>query len=149
MADTDRGEGQAQTSATTGPTVATGEIALEIERENEVVSILDCLRPPASSDLSRKRKLTANTPGNRRSQSVPRKNEPNISAKKRVDEFKGEIFIARQNGSLFCQSYREEISIKKQNISAHVSSTKAQDEQRKTVTNLKEGPKHCRGHGKV
>lgn len=83
MADTDRGEGQAQTPATTGPTVATGEIALEIERENEVVSILDRLRPPASSDLSRKRKLTANTPGNRRSQSVPRKNEPNISAKKK------------------------------------------------------------------
>ena len=89
-----------------------------------MVSILDRLRPPASSDLSRKRKLTANTPGNRRSQSVPRKNEPNISAKKRVDEFKGEMFIARQNGSLFCQSCREEISIKKQNISVHVSSTK-------------------------
>ena len=34
------------------------------------------------------------------------------------------MFIARQNGSLFCQSCCEEISIKKQNISVHVSSTK-------------------------
>ena len=97
---------------------APAEIARVVERENVVVSILDRLRQPEQSDLSRKRKLTTNNPasGNRRSQSVPRKNEPNISARKRVDEFKGETFIAKENGSLFCQSCREEISVKKQNM---------------------------------
>lgn len=105
---------------------APAEIALVVERENVVVSILDRLRQPEESDLSRKRKLTTNNPasGNRRSQSVLRKNEPNISARKRVDEFKGETFIAKENGSLFCQSCREEMSVKKQNISVHVSSIK-------------------------
>ena len=118
-----RGEGQAH-AVITGPAVATRQIASITQRGNEMVSILDRLKPPASSELSRKRKLIANTPGNRRSKSVCRKNDPKISGKKKVDEFKGETLIARQNASLICQSCREELSLKKQNISVQVSSTK-------------------------
>ena len=35
--------------------------------EERVFSLLDLLRPPAPSDLSRKRKVAANKPGNQRS----------------------------------------------------------------------------------
>ena len=103
---------------------------LKISREREEVSLLDQLRSPAASVLSRKRKLSGNsinTPGNHQSQtSVSRKaNEPmKVSASQRVQEFKEESFIVSRNGALFCQSCREELSLKKQNIAVHVSSKK-------------------------
>jgi len=102
----------------------------ETRREREVVSLLDRLRSPAASELSRKRKLSVNsvnTPGNGRSQtSVSRKaNEPmKVSASQTVQEFKEESFIVSQNGALFCQSCWEELSLKKHNIAVHVSSRK-------------------------
>lgn len=102
-----------------------------MEREREVVSLLDRLRSPASSDLFRKRKLSVNMSGNHQSQSsVPRKaNEPTkVSACQRVQEFKNESLIVSQNGALFCQSCREELSLKKQNIAVHMSSKKANKE---------------------
>ena len=37
--------------------------SLEEVRENQVVSLLDCLRPPANSNLLRKRKINVNRGG--------------------------------------------------------------------------------------
>ena len=51
----------------------------EAARENKVTSILDRLRAPNASDLSRKRRLVVNTGGNRRAQGK-------VSAKKAVYE---------------------------------------------------------------
>ena len=47
-----------------------------------------------------------------------------VSASQRVQEFEEESFIVSHNGALFCQSCREELSLKKQNIAVHVSSKK-------------------------
>ena len=64
----------------------------EAVRENEVISILDRLRAPNVSDLSRKRKLVVNTGRNRRVQgkvsAAKALYEPKVSAKKRVEELK-------------------------------------------------------------
>ena len=101
----------------------------EIRREKEIVSLLDRLRSPAASELSRKRKLSVNTPGNRRSQtSVSRKaNEPmKVSASQGVQEFKEDSFVGSRKGTLFCQSCREELSLKAQNIAKQ----EAQEEQK-------------------
>ena len=59
-------------------------------RDNQVVSLLDRLRPPDSSDFSRKRKINVNRgrkAGNRRSVSKNEKPNyaPQVSAKKRLE----------------------------------------------------------------
>ena len=54
-----------------------------VTRERQVVSILDKLRAPSSSDLSRKRKLASNTAGGNRQANAKVSNpqyEPKISA---------------------------------------------------------------------
>ena len=99
-------------------------------RQKQVVSLLDRLKQPDSSDLSRKRKITANKGGqggNRRT--VRPKNEktnyePQVSAKKRLEEFKNESFKVMSDTILFCQSCKEEISVKKSIIKGHISSKK-------------------------
>lgn len=90
-------------------------------KDKEVVSLLDRLKAPAPSDLSRKRKLAVNKSSNQRSQStVSRKaNEPvTVTAHERVQD----CLIATQSGALFCKVCREELSTKKQNIKVHMSS---------------------------
>ena len=96
-------------------------------RDKEVVSLLDRLKAPAPSDLSRKRKLAVNKSSNWRSRStVSRKaNEPvTVTAYERVQEFKDDCLIATLSGALFCKVCREELSTKKQNIKVHMSSKK-------------------------
>ena len=87
-------------------------------RDNQVVSLLDRLVPPDSSDLSRKRKINVNRGGkggNRRSVSRNEKNNyaPQVSAKKRLEEFNKESFEVASNTVLFFQACKEEISVKK------------------------------------
>lgn len=95
--------------------------------ENQVVSLLDRLKPPNGSDFSRKRKINVNRGGeggNR--QSVSRNEEPNhapqVSAKKRLEEFSKESFKVVSNTVLFCQACKEEISVKKSVITGHIAS---------------------------
>ena len=110
----------------------------EAARENKVTSILDRLRAPNASDLSRKRRLVVNTGGNRRAQGkVSAKKavyEPKISAEERVEKFKDETLKVVRGNTLFCQSCKEEISVKKSNLSTHISSKK-QNQQRETGEN--------------
>ena len=106
-------------------TVSAEAPTAESNREETVVSLLDRLRSPAPSDLSRKRKIAVNTPGNRRSVCSKKANEPvKVTASQRVLEFKDEGFVVSQGSALFCKVCREEISLKKQNITVHVSSKK-------------------------
>ena len=100
---------------------------LPSEREKEVVSILDRLNGP--SDVSRKRKLSINTGGNRRatsasSTSPSKAYEPKISARQRPKEFKGKtlkVIIDSARSALFCQSCKEEAMVKKSNLISHIS----------------------------
>ena len=126
MEDTGNNETEPSSGSESTPSSTANPSIPEICRERGEVSLLDQLRSPAASELSRKRKLSGNsinTPGNHRSQtSVSRKaNEPmKVSASQRVQEFKEESFTVSRNGALFCQSCREDLSLKKQNIAVHV-----------------------------
>ena len=98
-------------------------------RDNQVVLLLDRLVPPDSSDLSRKRKINVNRGGkggNRRSVSRNEKNNyaPQVSAKKRLEEFNKESFKVASNTVVFCQACKEEISVKKSVIKGHIASKK-------------------------
>ena len=78
-------------------------------RKKQVVSMLDLLRPPDSSDLSRKRKINVNKGGqggNRRSVSRNKKPnyEPQVLAKKRLEESRKKSFKVVSNTFLFCQA---------------------------------------------
>ena len=55
-----------------------------------------------------------------------------------MQEFKEESFIVSRNGALFCQSCREELSLKKQNKAVHVSSEKYKANKEKMEKTTKE-----------
>ena len=98
-------------------------------RDDQVVSLLDRLVPPDSSDLSRKRIINVNRGGkggNRRSVYRNEKNNyaPQVSAKKQLEEFNKESFKVASNTVLFCQACKEEISVKKSVIKGHIASEK-------------------------
>lgn len=95
-------------------------------RETRVVSLLDRLKAPDSSDLSRKRKVATNKGGNRRNakKKSEKDYEPQVSATTRLEEFKDESLKAMSNTVLFCNACKEEISVKKSVIKGHVQSKK-------------------------
>ena len=62
-----------------------------VTRKRKVFLILDKLKAPSSTDLSRKRKLALKTAGeNRRANAKVFDYEPTISAKERLEEIKDE-----------------------------------------------------------
>ena len=70
MADAGNNEPEPSSGSESTPSTTANPSIPEIHRKREVVSLLDRLRSPAASELSRKRKLSGNsvnTPGNRRS----------------------------------------------------------------------------------
>ena len=92
-------------------------------QERQVVSILDKLRAPSSSDLSRKRKLASNTAGKNRRANAKVSNpqyEPKISAKERLKDFKDETLKVIRGNVLFCLSYKEEVSLKVELEHSHI-----------------------------
>ena len=112
-------------------------------RGNKVISILDRLRALNASDLSRKRKLVVNTRGNRRAQgkvsAAKALYEPNVSAKKRVEEFKDEKLKIISGNTLFRQSCKEIVSLKTSNLTAHISSKRHKtNKQTEAKTNKRE-----------
>ena len=91
-------------------------------RENQVVSLLDRLKPPDSNDLSRKRKINVNRRGkggNRRS--VSRNEKPNyapqVSANKWLEDFSKESWLAVSFSSV-------RLVKKKSVIKGHIASKK-------------------------
>ena len=94
-----------------------------------VVSLLDRLRSPTPSDLSRKRSVQSNPPvGRKRSKKggssvfAPKSISPYYD---RVKQHPGESLTLR-NGKLFCSGCREEVSTKNCVLKQHIKSAKHQ-----------------------
>ena len=98
------------------------------EERADIPTILNTLKSPKLSDLTRKRKVDCNPlPKGKRCARGEGANEPKtVTATQRVKEFPGECLATAGKGStkLFCTACREELSRKKNVIVSHVSSTK-------------------------
>ena len=96
------------------------------------VSVLDKLRVPKKSDLSRVRKVQKNPPtGKKRSSgSSALKAKLKVHPSRRVQEFPGEELTV-SFGKLFCNACREHLSIKSSTVRNHVSSQKHVDSKTK------------------
>ena len=96
--------------------------------EDIIPTLLNTLKSPKLSDLTRKRKVDCNPPpkGKRRSRGEGANDLKTVTAAQRVKEFSGKHLATTGNGStkLFCTACREELSIKKNVIVSHVSSNK-------------------------
>ena len=90
-----------------------------------VVSLLDRLRAPTTSELSRKRKVLSNPPkGKKRSSgSCGLKTKVNVHPSVRVSEFPGEE-LSVSMGKLFCKACREQLSVKQSSVKSHIKSVK-------------------------
>jgi hypothetical protein len=101
------------------------------------VSLLDKLRTPKRSDISRKRKVCTNPPpvGKRRSTSRSLSDLKSVTASQRVREFPNES-LAVSCGKLFCLACREDLSLKLSVITNHIKSGK--HSQGKEKLNVKE-----------
>ena len=90
-------------------------------------TILDKLRPPMLSEITRKRKVCVNNPPHDGAQT---KKKPRcltdlktVSVSDQAREFKHEMIVA-SGGKLFCSSCREELSLKLSIIKSHIQSSK-------------------------
>ena len=93
--------------------------------ETPVASMLDKLRSPPMSSMSRKRSVHCNQPpiGKKRSSGTRRSDPKSVPPSKRVSEFTGEQLTVSA-GRLFCKACRETLSLKRSCISSHVKSSK-------------------------
>ena len=111
------------TQSTLGSTSACSRTVSPINRP----TILSVLRPPRSSELSRKRIIDRNPPrGKKRAKGPTRHSDPkSITPEKRLVDprFKDECLMV-SNKKLFCRACREEISVKASIITNHIKSAK-------------------------
>ena len=108
----------AEGGSTDGPGVSSGP------KNSSTPSILDKLKAPKLSDLTRKRKIDTNLPKGKRTARGKEVNEPkNVSASQRVSEFPKECLTVSSK-KLFCTASREELSLRKNVIVSHVASAK-------------------------
>lgn len=85
------------------------------------VSLLDRLKCPARSELSRKRKSEKSTGNKRHKSGVANPTDPKtVTPSTRVKEFPGEHLAVRK-GKLFCTACREELALKKSTVKTHIS----------------------------
>ena len=122
-------------------------MAAEVSEEQEVISecrseypaagcssqsIIDRLKCPPRSDLSRKRKVEKSQANKNHKGGVTNRSDPvSVSPSARVKEFPGE-YLAMRNGKLLCTTCREELALKKSTIKTHIDSgTKHQTSKRK------------------
>ena len=91
---------------------------------SSAVSLLNVLKAPDMSELSRKRRIMRNPPtGKRKANSNSQSNPKRIKPQQRVKESSTEPFIVA-SGKLFCQGCREELPLKKSSINYHIKSSK-------------------------
>ena len=89
-----------------------------------VPSLLQRLRSPIPSALSRKRSMKTNPPtGSKRGKGRCVADPKSVSVSDRVKAYPGENFIS-SNNKLFCPACREEIALKKSVIELHIASQK-------------------------
>ena len=102
------------------------------EDSSRAVSLLNRLKSPTASDLSRKRKVHCNPPmEKRRSYGRHGMKEPKIKPSQRVSEFSNEEISVSAVGRLFCKVCHETLSVKRSTIANHVKSTKHQQSKQK------------------
>lgn len=98
-----------------------------VEETGEVTSqsLLDKLKCPKPSSLSRKRSVPSNPPriGKKKSKRGKIVAEPHIAPSQRVKEFPEECFCVTL-GKLFCEACRESLSVKKSVLCKHIKSSK-------------------------
>ena len=88
-------------------------------------SLLDVLKAPQASDLTRRRKIDSNPPvGQKRSRGHGSSEPKSVSAKDRVNEFPDECLTVSRGGKLFCSACREELSPRKNIITNHIACKK-------------------------
>ena len=87
----------------------------EVEGNNLVVNALSILRAPRKSELARKRKLKVNQQINALATLGLRLQRPQFNWELPIREFPDEHFTdtATDSGSIFCETCREEISVKR------------------------------------
>ena len=97
---------------------------VESEQVREL-SILDALRAPRLSELTRKRKVVCNPPpiGQRRSRGSGASEPKTVSPLDRVKEFPNECLTVTGK-KLFCNACREELSLRKNIVTNHIASSK-------------------------
>ena len=93
------------------------------------VSILQSLKAPKASDLTRKRKVDCNPPpkGKRKARGQGSSDPKTVSPGERVREFPdGEwlTVIGKGAGKLFCTACREELSLRRNIVRNHLQSNK-------------------------
>ena len=87
-------------------------------------SLLDVLKAPPRSSLSRKRTIARNPPRGKRKSRGSSTNDPkSVKPAQRVKEYQDEPFTV-SNCKLFCMGCREEIYVKKSSIENHLRSLK-------------------------
>ena len=84
-------------------------------------SILDKLRPPLRSQLSRKRKIEKPVTTNKKHKAgVANTTDPKtVTPATRVKQFPGE-YLAVRSQKLFCTACREELALKKSTVKNHI-----------------------------
>ena len=90
--------------------------ALEKQPSN---SILDRLKAPTRSQLSRKRKVEKRLSANKKHKANTT-DPKSVTPAARVEEFPGE-YLAVRSGKLFCTACREELALKKSTIKNHIN----------------------------
>ena len=96
------------------------------ESHTRTVSLLEKLKAPKHSDLTRKRAVDQNLPPkDKRSHGAQPTDPKSVSATQRVSEFSNENLTV-SNSKMFCRACREELALKKNVISNHVHSAKHQ-----------------------
>ena len=118
----------ASMASSSGPSCSrTGSESSDSDSEDliEPESILERLRSPTPSDLTRKRKIRTNPPpkGVKRSKAQVASEPLSVSISARLKEFPNEC-LCNSGGKLFCNACREPLSRKKSSITLHIKSTK-------------------------
>lgn len=106
--------------------VACGCDAMEhVEKTATPRSLLDVLKAPQPSELTRKRKVASNPPIGQKAARGQGSSEPkSVTAKDRLREFPGECLSVKIGGKLFCEACREELSLRKNIIKNHITCKK-------------------------
>ena len=98
----------------------------DVDETVQVVSLLERLKAPKKSDLSRKRKIACNPPkGKKKSSGKHGLAEPKVDPRTRVKEFPNEaLVVSPGNRHLFCNACRETLSVKRSTVADHIKSSK-------------------------
>ena len=112
-----RSDGATSTSTSTSTTSSEAQAS-------SPQSLLDVLKAPPRSSLSRKRTIARNPPRGKRISRGSSTNDPkSVKPAQRVKEYQDESFTV-SNCKLFCMGCREEICVKKSSIENHLRSLK-------------------------